>query len=267
MMAVKRPRSNCDADVVEGADLGVARAVDLRRVHRHGGEVDGWHGWWRWRNGLGGGHIGSSRRAGNGPTRSRPRMTSLRGRSSAPDSPGRRVPGGRMVVAPAKGTSGTRPYADAMSCPSCGAPVAAGARFCASCGHALHSRSDERRIATVLFADLVGFTTLSETRDPEQVKNLVDSLLPAAGRATSRRSVARSTRSSATPSSPSSARRSPTRTTPSGPCGPRCGCRRRCRRTGPRPTRRSTCASASTPARCSSARCGPAATTRPWATW
>jgi class 3 adenylate cyclase/tetratricopeptide (TPR) repeat protein len=62
-----------------------------------------------------------------------------------------------------------------MSCPSCGAPVAAGARFCASCGHALHSRSDERRIATVVFADLVGFTTLSETRDPEQVKNLVDS--------------------------------------------------------------------------------------------
>ncbi len=49
-----------------------------------------------------------------------------------------------------------------------------GARFCASCGHALISRSDERRIATVLFADLVGFTSLSETRDPEQVKNLVD---------------------------------------------------------------------------------------------
>jgi class 3 adenylate cyclase/tetratricopeptide (TPR) repeat protein len=61
-----------------------------------------------------------------------------------------------------------------MSCPSCGAPVAVGARFCASCGHALHSRSDERRIATVLFADLVGFTTMSETADPEQVKNLVD---------------------------------------------------------------------------------------------
>src|SRR3974390_519204 len=61
-----------------------------------------------------------------------------------------------------------------MNCPSCGEPVTAGARFCASCGHGLHSRSDERRIATVLFADLVGFTTLSETRDPEQVKNLVD---------------------------------------------------------------------------------------------
>jgi class 3 adenylate cyclase/tetratricopeptide (TPR) repeat protein len=61
-----------------------------------------------------------------------------------------------------------------MRCPSCGAGVGGGARFCASCGHALVSRGDERRIATVLFADLVGFTTLSESRDPEQVKNLVD---------------------------------------------------------------------------------------------
>jgi class 3 adenylate cyclase/tetratricopeptide (TPR) repeat protein len=34
--------------------------------------------------------------------------------------------------------------------------------------------ADQRRVATVVFADLVGFTTLSEHRDPEQVKNLVD---------------------------------------------------------------------------------------------
>jgi class 3 adenylate cyclase/tetratricopeptide (TPR) repeat protein len=33
---------------------------------------------------------------------------------------------------------------------------------------------DQRRIATVLFADLVGFTALSEQMDPEQVKALVD---------------------------------------------------------------------------------------------
>ena len=33
---------------------------------------------------------------------------------------------------------------------------------------------DQRRIATVLFADLVGFTALSEEMDPEQVKALVD---------------------------------------------------------------------------------------------
>ena len=44
-----------------------------------------------------------------------------------------------------------------------------------SCGHALQApRPDERRVATVLFADLVGFTTLSEFRDPEQVKSIVD---------------------------------------------------------------------------------------------
>lgn len=50
----------------------------------------------------------------------------------------------------------------------------AGARFCPECGQDLRLRGDERRIVTVLFADLVGYTTLSETRDPEQVKNLID---------------------------------------------------------------------------------------------
>ena len=61
-----------------------------------------------------------------------------------------------------------------MTCPSCGTETSDGARFCPSCGHFLQNRADERRIVTVLFADLVGFTTLSELRDPEQVKNLVD---------------------------------------------------------------------------------------------
>jgi class 3 adenylate cyclase/predicted ATPase len=62
-----------------------------------------------------------------------------------------------------------------MMCPTCGASVAEGARFCSACGHTLGARGDERRIATVVFADLVGFTSLAESRDPEQVKNLVDS--------------------------------------------------------------------------------------------
>ena len=61
-----------------------------------------------------------------------------------------------------------------MTCPVCGTAVPADARFCPSCGHALVSRPDERRIATVVFADLVGFTTYSETTDPEQVKQVVD---------------------------------------------------------------------------------------------
>lgn len=50
----------------------------------------------------------------------------------------------------------------------------AGARFCPSCGHPLLTPSDERRVVTVVFGDIVGFTALSEGRDPEQVKNLVD---------------------------------------------------------------------------------------------
>jgi class 3 adenylate cyclase/tetratricopeptide (TPR) repeat protein len=52
--------------------------------------------------------------------------------------------------------------------------VPVGARFCSSCGHELVVVGDQRRIATVVFADLVGFTALSEQMDPEQVKGLVD---------------------------------------------------------------------------------------------
>ncbi|HVM52719.1 MAG TPA: adenylate/guanylate cyclase domain-containing protein [Acidimicrobiales bacterium] len=65
-------------------------------------------------------------------------------------------------------------YPPAVQCPSCSAEVPAGARFCSSCGHALFAPADERRVVTVLFADLVGFTSLSEKVDPEHVKNIVD---------------------------------------------------------------------------------------------
>ena len=61
-----------------------------------------------------------------------------------------------------------------MDCPSCGAECTAGARFCWSCGQPLRVLTEERRVVTVLFADLVGFTALSEQLDPEQVKRLVD---------------------------------------------------------------------------------------------
>ena len=61
-----------------------------------------------------------------------------------------------------------------MQCTSCGSPIPAEARFCPSCGHSVASaQPDERRIVTVLFADLVGFTTLAERMDPEQVKRLI----------------------------------------------------------------------------------------------
>ena len=61
-----------------------------------------------------------------------------------------------------------------MKCPACATVVPEGARFCPTCGHLLQAQPDERRVVTVVFADLVGFTGYSEGRDPEQVKNLVD---------------------------------------------------------------------------------------------
>lgn len=70
-------------------------------------------------------------------------------------------------------------------CPACSQPVPDGARFCPQCGTPLVGSSstgltfdaftdEERRVVTVLFADLVGFTSLAERRDPEQVKRLID---------------------------------------------------------------------------------------------
>ena len=66
-----------------------------------------------------------------------------------------------------------------MTCPACGAPVAEGARFCSECGQRLIAAADERRLVTVLMADLVGFTALSAGSDPEQVKRLVDACFEA----------------------------------------------------------------------------------------
>ena len=62
----------------------------------------------------------------------------------------------------------------ALSCPNCGATVEAGARFCSTCGTALAPAaaaaigpSEERRVISALFADLVGFTSHTERSDPE----------------------------------------------------------------------------------------------------
>ena len=82
----------------------------------------------------------------------------------------------------------------AIACTSCGAPVSTGAKFCGTCGTAtvVSTASGgasgpagpapsvtvvgsvapvaERRLVSVLFADLVGFTPFAEERDAEEVR-------------------------------------------------------------------------------------------------
>src|SRR6266540_220687 len=63
-------------------------------------------------------------------------------------------------------------------CPNCGAENRAQARFCDSCGAALApedaSAREERKVVTVLFADLVGFTSRAEQMDPEDVRAVLE---------------------------------------------------------------------------------------------
>ncbi len=75
------------------------------------------------------------------------------------------------------------------ACPACGRPVGPAARFCGDCGAALPGTAPQAaatatppapsspaggpRVVSVLFADLVGFTPLTESQDPESVRELL----------------------------------------------------------------------------------------------
>src|SRR5438128_1756502 len=70
----------------------------------------------------------------------------------------------------------------AEACSSCGAELPAGARFCPSCGATVGaepSAGEERKVVTVLFADVVGSTGVGERLDPEQVRDVMSSYFEA----------------------------------------------------------------------------------------
>src|SRR6476469_6940934 len=61
------------------------------------------------------------------------------------------------------------------TCSSCGHENSSAARFCEACGATLDSAPplvarEERKVVSVLFCDLVGFTAASEAADPEDVR-------------------------------------------------------------------------------------------------
>jgi class 3 adenylate cyclase len=62
------------------------------------------------------------------------------------------------------------------ACSNCAADLPAGARFCLNCGTAASQApaAEERKVATVLFADLAGSTAFASSRDPEHVRDVLD---------------------------------------------------------------------------------------------
>ena len=91
-----------------------------------------------------------------------------------------------------------------LECPNCGATIPLGKKFCGDCGHKLQGSSTtpspdysqpesytpkfmaekilttrsavegERKLVTVLFADIANYTSISEKLDPEEVHQIMD---------------------------------------------------------------------------------------------
>ncbi|TMB90785.1 MAG: zinc-ribbon domain-containing protein [Chloroflexi bacterium] len=64
-----------------------------------------------------------------------------------------------------------------IRCPACGHENQDTSKFCSQCGSALTpatpERREERKVVTIVFVDLVGFTARSETLDPEDVRTFL----------------------------------------------------------------------------------------------
>jgi class 3 adenylate cyclase len=70
------------------------------------------------------------------------------------------------------------PYTSAQMnrCPNCGEENPDRARFCLNCGGALgvtQPQAEVRKTVTILFADVVGSTSLGEQTDPESTRRML----------------------------------------------------------------------------------------------
>jgi class 3 adenylate cyclase len=63
-----------------------------------------------------------------------------------------------------------------LTCLTCGSQALEGARFCPACGAPFESTANgsERKLATLIFADLVGSTSLAGSQDPERTRALLE---------------------------------------------------------------------------------------------
>ena len=69
-----------------------------------------------------------------------------------------------------------------MACAVCGEPLPEGAKFCPNCGAAVATAvgTEERKMVTVLFADLVDSTGLARRLDPERAREVLGRFFDAA---------------------------------------------------------------------------------------
>ena len=80
---------------------------------------------------------------------------------------------GIRIGKPLKNVDSDPQNAAISACSACGQANPPGARFCFSCGAPIAGEappSDERRVVSVIFVDLVGFTARAEKLDPEEVR-------------------------------------------------------------------------------------------------
>ena len=73
-----------------------------------------------------------------------------------------------------------------MKCPECQLEIPVGSKYCNNCGCQLIDAlefsddvsviSSERKLVTVMFSDMSGYTAMTERLDPEEVKGIMSQI-------------------------------------------------------------------------------------------